>query len=261
MRECYASALGDCEGRLSKEHYFSAGVLRQLFQTGEYKVGGFHWQRSGYQPPSIPSLSANILCEKHNRQLSPLDEEALRIVLYFDNHVSIVAQGLHHTKSVTEVRGELFERWILKALVGLMVSRNVFVGETRIEEWAPEREMLEVLFGLRLMQTERRHGLYLVIRPGAISLTERGLRFQHLFSDDRICGATCTIHGVRFGLLMGSYRSDSDDPLLHAEYKPAGVKLVNLSRPSCSAEMRLTWSTAGSRIGLEIPIGVAPSAS
>lgn len=100
MHECYASALGDCEGRLSKEHYFSAGVLRQLFQTGEYKVGGFHWQKSGYQPPSIPSLSANILCEKHNRQLSPLDEEALRIVLFFDNHVSIVAQGLHHTKSI-----------------------------------------------------------------------------------------------------------------------------------------------------------------
>jgi len=104
------------------------------------------------------------------------------------------------------------------------------------------------------MQTELRHGVYVVIQPGKRSFTERGFRFQHLFSDAQICGGTCTIHGIRFGLLLGAYRRDDADPLRHGEYRPAGVKLVNMNRPSCSAELRFRWSRGGSPIGLEIPL-------
>jgi len=122
MRECYASVLGDCGGGISGEHYFSASVLRLLFPTGSYKLGGFPWLKPGQNQPSIASLTANILCKKHNSELSPLDDVALSVFRFFDEHLPLVGADKQDKQVAVALEGELFERWILKVLTGV-VSR------------------------------------------------------------------------------------------------------------------------------------------
>jgi hypothetical protein len=42
MDKCYANSLGGCSGKISKEHYISEHLLREL---GPIKAKGFHWLR------------------------------------------------------------------------------------------------------------------------------------------------------------------------------------------------------------------------
>jgi len=71
--DCYAAPLGDCAGGGSGEHYISRSVL-ELVGTA-VRGSGFPWQAQGTrQDIGIASLSANILCRRHNQQLWHLDE-------------------------------------------------------------------------------------------------------------------------------------------------------------------------------------------
>ena len=247
---CYASALGDCGGRrLTFEHYFSKGILKLLSVR---EIGGFPWQ-SDRNRPSIDTLGAKILCEKHHRLLSPLDQAAVQVFRFFDQYVPDVVSGWRTNHVVVEMKGELLERWMLKALIGVTASGNVLRDGIAIREYQPLREDLEILFGRARMRAELHHGLYLDPRTGETTrLTERGLHFQPFFYGDRVCGATCRINNICFGLLISGDRSDLNHPLRNSEYRPPGVQVMNWARPSCSAELRLTWSRPGSNTGLKL---------
>lgn len=249
-RRCYASALGDCGGAtLTREHYFSRAVLELLVPQ---KIGGFHWLKPGHAQPSIASLTARILCEKHHQQLSSLDEAAVQVYRFFDKHVRSVVFGERDQCPVVEVKGELLERWILKTLIGLMASGNVLNEGERVDGYEPVRDDLEILFGCAPMRTHLRHGLYLDPRSGEPGLTERSLRFQPWFTDNRVSCATCHINGILFGLLISGERSHDKHPLRNSYYRPPGVQVINRARPSSSAELRLTWAEPGSHIGQRI---------
>lgn len=128
--QCYASALGDCRGkRRTREHYFSKGILELLAPR---EIGGFHCLKPGQCQPSIASLTAKILCEKHHQELSSLDEVAAQVYRFFDEHVPAVVSGERRQLATVEVKGELLERWMLKTLVGLMASGNVLNEGARI---------------------------------------------------------------------------------------------------------------------------------
>ena len=68
---CYMSATNDCSERKSREHYISEAILARF---DKLKVSGMPWQEEGGSEFfSAKSLAANILCEKHNNALSPID--------------------------------------------------------------------------------------------------------------------------------------------------------------------------------------------
>jgi hypothetical protein len=185
--------------------------------------------------------------------LSPLDQAAVQVFRFLDEYVPIVVAGQRNEHTVVEVQGELVERWMLKALIGVMASRNVLKEGVLIEQYTPLREDLEILFARASMRAELHHGLYLDPRKGETTrLTERGLHFQPFFYGERLCGATCRINNIWLGLLIAGDRSDLNHPLRNSEYRPPGVQVMNCARPSCVAELRLTWSRPGSSIGLKL---------
>ncbi len=108
-RNCYANSLGGCN-TISGEHI----VTRSLFGDGPVLTRGLQVPHD--TPVGIDRLVANILCQKHNSELSPLDSEAKKLG---DACLSFIRSV--RSSSVT-VSGHLIERWLLKLALGSSVS-------------------------------------------------------------------------------------------------------------------------------------------
>jgi hypothetical protein len=103
--KCYAAALGDCDGNpATNEHYISKSLLDRL--GARFFVEGVPWL-------------ARVLCKRHNNALWPLDT---MIGNFYD-----VLAGAHKGREVGAhlFKGEDFERWALKILLGYTASGNV----------------------------------------------------------------------------------------------------------------------------------------
>jgi len=66
---CYASTSSDCSSRLSREHWLSASVLNAF---APITVSGMPWQHGSQHTLPVRNLGAKVLCERHNKALSPL---------------------------------------------------------------------------------------------------------------------------------------------------------------------------------------------
>ncbi len=119
-KQCWAKSLGDCQGKLSKEHTFSATVLDEL-QIEVTSPATNQLPRTF----GIASLSAKILCKEHNSRSSPLDSAAgkFREVMDECTRLASVRREMPPRKSWTthlfEVDGPLIERWFLKTLINV----------------------------------------------------------------------------------------------------------------------------------------------
>lgn len=140
---CYARELLDCSTKLSFEHYYTKNLLERM---GPYFVmrGAQFIPRGQERKLTQATLGANILCQRHNEALSPLDTAIGRFwdALMQIQHARPSAARLHD--------GHDLERWALKAFVGQMVA-----GTVREREGMQTRftsvpiELIRILFGER----------------------------------------------------------------------------------------------------------------
>jgi len=68
--ECWASCLGGCSDKISREHL----VSQALFLEDKVRVQGFSWCKDVEKEIGISGLTSKILCSQHNNDLSPVDE-------------------------------------------------------------------------------------------------------------------------------------------------------------------------------------------
>src|SRR5688572_3570734 len=125
-RRCWASVLGGCDG-ISGEHVVSEAAL----------IGSERWAASDIRgrPPGsyhTKTFTANILCIRHNRDLSPLDAEIGKL-----SHAGNSASGL------VELNGRLVERWLLKTVTNYVASG--WGSEVKFE---PGEHVVRACFGL-----------------------------------------------------------------------------------------------------------------
>ena len=106
-------------------------VLRLRSALGELSepvvaTDGVHWLAPGEQRViGINSLTANILCGRHNSALSPLDDEGGQFLRTIKSiHASLGKKSLSRKTLVSIVSGEALEMWILKIACGLFYSKN-----------------------------------------------------------------------------------------------------------------------------------------
>jgi len=121
---CYASRLGTCSPKITREHYVSHGVLKRFGDT--IAISGAPWL--GTQPKTIPvaTFAPKVLCETHNTALSPLDDVAKRVfeaLLDFDADLRPPASPPQHR--VVRVSGWAFERWFLKVFCGMHAAGHL----------------------------------------------------------------------------------------------------------------------------------------
>lgn len=201
MRTCWARVLGDCEGVLSEEHYLSASIIG----SGDVAVSGLPFLRGETRTIPAERLTRNMLCEGHNRRLSPVDAAAgqlFEVIKTFRHRAFLRANGRRKTRKVDtyQVDGALIERWALKTIVNVMFDRPL----SDATRWNPSDLWVRCAFALDSFPTGC--GFYLGTGEFDWELREYatiGIRLLTRDSDDRdLVGGLYRIEDVEFALMM-----------------------------------------------------------
>ena len=124
---CYAAAANDCDGRITKEHWLSAGIIRSTTLDGTTTlVSGIPWLNGTERRIGVDSLGSKVLCGRHNAALSPADASAGVAFESLTRYQTDFAERRHLDEDgFTLVSGPLIERWLLKLLWGAVASGSL----------------------------------------------------------------------------------------------------------------------------------------
>ncbi|KAF0249507.1 MAG: hypothetical protein FD167_1091 [bacterium] len=194
MEKCWAKSLGDCDRGLSLEHF----VSKNLFPDGKVTVAGFNWLKGEHKTLPINSVAANVLCVKHNNDLSELDTA----IKQFSNIVknieareavlkSVGAFGLK-TNEYT-VDGNIIERWLAKSVIGLFCGAanqepSKVWQDNGQDRYYPPKQVVDAIYGKTKFKSPM--GLYLLENlPTEIKInTDIGISILHCEEDEKVKG-------------------------------------------------------------------------
>jgi hypothetical protein len=245
--KCYASALGGCSKTVTAEHFVSRSVLEFLCDGFDVEFKGFPWQEGDRaRCPSPASLTGKMLCSRHNSDLHSLDDEALALFHAFDRVHKTMLDDTRSGASEIRIKGELFERRVLKAAFGFMASGNCRRREGLPRKMHPPLPMLEVLFGLRPMPQP--FGLFLAGPPGEHPMGRTHVSLQSFFDKNgpnaavpNLVAVGCDVDQFRFRLALCQLPSDrTGTPFENALYHPHHLSFVHSGRP-CKVKVLLDW--------------------
>ncbi len=197
MSECWASSIGSCTDKISREHIVSRG----LFEGDIVMVKGFSWCRDEPRKIGLSSLTSKILCEKHNADLSVVDQEGASAFKYFREFMRLSNVRKDRNPQLWKVMrysidGPILERWFLKTLINISVNENLPIGEGS-HPGRPTEELVGSVFGLRPFSGHA--GLYSIARAGQnLHLTDT-VMFAPLFKDKAfVAGGFFAFRGFKF---------------------------------------------------------------
>ena len=137
MGDCYFERHSNCHGGLSREHYISKSVLDLIFDGTNGVVSGTPWAFSDGKKVSKESLTAKILCQRHNNGLAALDAAAKQLFKAIqDSQTNLQTRGKDGSK--VNVSGDAFERWLLKVTAGMLASGNFGRGGIALQRHVPD---------------------------------------------------------------------------------------------------------------------------
>lgn len=128
--KCIASGSHDCSEQISREHWLSANIQRELASAkGPALVSGAAWLHGATKPVGANALASKILCARHNGALSPLDSIAgdfFRGVR--DAQEALALNGPGSLGPADDyfllANGPLIELWLLKLFLGGVASKT-----------------------------------------------------------------------------------------------------------------------------------------
>lgn len=207
--KCYASALGDCDDELTREHYISAVLTRTMAALGT--TGTIVIRRPGQAELSVPparAFQSKILCRRHNGALGPLDATS-------DRFFRALLDGANPapSRACMAFAGPDIEKWMLKVACGF----RALEGDELPRSW------LEILFGVA--DFVHPAGLQMVVPIGARVPAEHGVEFG-TYRNERGAqsGVEIAVQGIRFTLSLNDrsvYRAS--DIGAKIVYHPGGV--------------------------------------
>lgn len=236
---CYMKELGTCRGGISGEHLISESVVLLLAGDGEFSVAGTPWLPEGESKViGVKGLIANCLCEQHNSDLHPLDDAAL---VFFTS----LKSSLEGATGVTDhlVSGHDIERWLLKSLKAMAVSRNLGIGRKKLAgDFASDIRVLEMLESIQAWPQGT--GLYCLMRVGELTRNHNRFQIAPITNEGgEICALWTNVLGISFLLVLEQGCLNGIPTLAQAVFRPA--KLIVQHPPSIHSVF-LSWDD-GSR--------------
>jgi hypothetical protein len=145
MKKCWANSLGNCSKKISSEHLISKGI----FNGREFSVRGFPWCKDEFVTVGINSITRKCLCEKHNNDLSVVDDEGIKFFNTLDEIASLTIPDNKSTKRINiNIDGYLIERWFLKTLINLSYKSYLQIGKLgELPGW-PHIDLVHVVYGI-----------------------------------------------------------------------------------------------------------------
>ncbi len=271
MGRCWAKCLGNCSGKISGEHIITKG----LFDGKSIGVRGLPWCREEHKFISKDAYTANILCRKHNSDLSPVDDAAIHAMNTFRTVMKVHQQrkvlleerlwaGRFDLHEYT-ISGDGLERWLLKTLINMEMvgGQGLPIGAPGGKHREPPCELVGVALGLR--RFENREGLYLAAVEGQAVQTAERVHYVSLIKESSqgnfVAAGEFLFYGMRFFLCLepdGLPRAiRTDDGELKLLHHVAGINVELNGLPS--QRIMFTWAHEGSAHTLEN--AVTPSAT
>jgi hypothetical protein len=205
---CWAASLGNCGGRISREHL----VSECLFADQSVFVQGLDWCLDAPKEVRIESLTGKVLCETHNRGLSELDAaasagfEAIRLMakLSEERGRSPFVNWAHRQ---IDIDGERLERWFLKTLINFSFNRNLIIGPGDYPSGVPSQHLVRIAFGLE--QFSSGQGLYTAYRSRETFMLEDRFGFTAKARGANLLMGAFVFRGLRFYLNLLPQRFES----------------------------------------------------
>jgi hypothetical protein len=188
---CWAFCLGDCSTDHSREHI----LTKSMFPGPQVSVEGFPFQRGQTVTLHKNQFSSNILCRYHNNSLSSVDQAGTAAFEAFKNAAS------DNPRKKNRIRGELFERWLLKTFINFELLANF---GTHIPP-----ELVEIAFGRRPFLPKS--GLFFVVSEKSGVVLEDRISFIRLHDpskNDAVPGGEFIFGGFPLVLALGPIPTD-----------------------------------------------------
>lgn len=231
--KCYAGPLGGCSSKISHEHYISRKLLEQIDPRPIVESGVHVGSPDGRY--GISSLTAKILCTKHNSQLSPLDTEAAKLYEAIDAFETSAASQSAPTAAEVTLDGALLERWFLKVAFGVCKG-GVATGQgSKITALRNEDALLRVLYGLEIPPTG--WGLYATLPSSEFAAPANfGLEPRTNPETGEVMQLVVWVRAFEFRLCLGI-----PSPVTPEQYRPGGLRLSE-SGTSRSLDLKFIWA-------------------
>jgi len=201
MLRCWASGLDSCSEKISREHTVSAS----LFIGDIIRVQGFSWCKNEVKEIGLGSLTAKILCKKHNESLAIVDEggsAAFNIFREMRRLANVREKIKPRNWNVVRysIDGVLLERWFLKTLINVAFDGEYPIGENSLPG-RPTEELVKIAFGVSSFKG--RDGLYSIVHVGQQIDSTDTIVFAPLIKDKTyIAGGLFAFRGFRFLLFL-----------------------------------------------------------
>jgi hypothetical protein len=228
VRKCWAECLGNCSDTLSGEHIVSKG----LFVNDVVAVQGLDWCKDEPKNIGLNSLTRNILCTRHNSELSPVDEAAIEAFNAYRESVRLTdirekMKERHWNIVRLPVDGEGLERWFLKTLINVTVDGKQKIGPKSKTVGEPSSDLVEIAFGRRKFVPNA--GLHSSAEVGETINSEDRVTIAPFFDakDEHILGGTFLFRGFRFMLCLLEAGFTGNVTVIHRD----GRELNRYSKP------------------------------
>ncbi|BBZ96175.1 hypothetical protein BRDID11004_29180 [Bradyrhizobium diazoefficiens] len=232
---CYMRELHNCEGSISGEHLISETVIEVLRGEGDFTVSGLAWQEAGEEKRLAPgNLTANCLCRRHNSALSPLDSAA---GLFFSGLRECMEEKIAPTPYLFS--GHDIERWLLKTLKAMAVSRNLARGRIRLPgSFQRDIDVIELLDDPSAWSSAT--GIYFIMPAGARFVNNPRFRLQPWFGDaqEEIVGLWASFVGLEFVVMIAAPNVSSSPDLKRWLYRPGSIEM---SIGNSRRQIELSW--------------------
>ena len=178
-----------------------------LWDGPSVQVVGFQWCKSEPKTVGVGSLTAKILCRRHNYSLSAVDAAGGKA---FDvlKRASLLQEKRVNRKTRKRwkvvlylIDGALLERWFLKTTINLCVSNATrgtwLLSGTSLDD--PPLRLVRAAFGSTPLEPPL--GLYAVATVGENIVSQEAVEIRTLLTyNNALGGMLFTFHGFRFFL-------------------------------------------------------------
>ena len=246
---CALAGHDPCAGKITGEHYISAALLKALRADDHILIQGTPWTGDRAVLVGQSSLTANILCSRHNSMLSILDAEAARFLKAIKTAQLDLKAGMPKSRTHT-FDGARLERWFLKVCFMMWASGNFSENGAKLAG-KPPPQWNEYLLGRAALPNL--WGLYVEPPTEPFATTENEFEVTPLSGNDGsgIKGARFKLARLPFSLILGEPGGD------WGHHRPSGFILQNgkaahnlrLRWPEGQASLPITYTRTADSIG------------
>jgi len=198
--KCYAYLTKKCSTKITREHFISHNILKELVYDRGVKITGLHWiDYKTWKLLPTESLASKILCENHNKALSDLDAQmgrSFRTILDFDEDFNRDAPK----EELAVFSGEDIEKSMLKTVCA-MVASSQLATQGQKNDVPLKREWVDILYNNHYWPEH--WGMYFKVPKNKTISKFKSISVQPVTEAGELKEAEILINEFKFNLILG----------------------------------------------------------